>query len=216
MKTASVLAFAALALLAQDEKSALEKDPQGWEDLMPGKTLKGWRRVPIDPLAAKTVWSVSEDGKTLLIDGVHAKEMLLEETERGNGVFHVEWRFRKGEGPKPLYNGGVYVRTALDGKVWVQAQVAEQEKHPVCGDLFALMPGADKPAPFLQKSPSRAKPIGEWNTYEVTCKGKSISLWVNGATTVTWDGCEWPKGHLGLQAEFAFVEVRSLKYKPLP
>jgi hypothetical protein len=215
MRAFALLAAVALAPAAQDEKSAFEKDPQGWQDLMPGKDLKGWRRVPIDPLASKTVWSVSEDGTMLLVDGVNAKEMLLEETERGDGIFHVEWRFRKGEGAKPVYNGGVYVRTALDGKVWVQAQVAEQEKPPVCGDLFALMPGAEKPATFLQKAPPRAKPIGEWNTYEVTCKGKSVSVWVNGATTVTWDGCEWPKGHVGLQAEFAFLEVRRLKFKPL-
>src|SRR5262249_1725607 len=53
------------------EKSALERDPQGWTDLLPGPDLRGWKRVPIPPdktLAAKNPWRVA-DGR-LLCDGV--------------------------------------------------------------------------------------------------------------------------------------------------
>jgi hypothetical protein len=25
----------------------------------------------------------------------------------------------------------------------------------------------------------RVKPAGEWNTFEITCKGKDVTLWVN-------------------------------------
>ena len=38
--------------------------------------------------------------------------------------------------------------------------------------------------PFnLQKEmrEQRVKPAGEWNTYEITCKGRNVTLWVNGA-----------------------------------
>src|SRR5579871_247003 len=81
-----------------ESKSALETDPKGWVDLLPGKDLKGWKRVPIPPdekLVAKDAWSVDVEGKLLICDGVGVKEMLLQDQERGDGVFHVEWRFKK-------------------------------------------------------------------------------------------------------------------------
>ncbi len=212
---ASTLLF--LAACSSGQKPAPEGGA-GWTDLMPGKDLKGWKRVPIDPLAAKPVWSVSGDGKLLLVDGVDAKEMLLYEKELGDGVLHVEWRFRKQEGPKAVYNGGVYVRTSMDGKAWVQAQVAHQEKPPVVGDLFAdvLVEGKTERVQALQKGPDRASPPGEWNAFDLTCRGKAITLAVNGHVTAEWAGCPMARGHVGLQAEFAFIEVRSLKFKPLP
>jgi hypothetical protein len=208
-----------LALLFQDDsKSAIERDPSGWVDLMPGRDFKGWKRVPIDPLAAKPVYSHSEDGKTLLVDGVAAKEILMEEEERGDGILHVEWRFKKIETPNPVYNGGIYFRTSMDAKQWVQAQVAHAEKGPVVGDLFGVIPidGKDQRFEELQKAPTRSKPPGEWNTYEIVAKGKDLSLWVNGAVTSRYAGCTLPRGHLGIQAEFAAYEIRSFKYKPLP
>src|SRR5688500_859550 len=62
-------------------------------NLMPSASLAGFRRVPISPLADKPVWDVSSGGDLLSIDGAGAKEMLLYETELGDGVLHVEWRF---------------------------------------------------------------------------------------------------------------------------
>lgn len=216
--TLGVLAILGCAGGPGGERSAWERDPSGWIDLMPGKDLKGWRRVapPPDRLAGKAVWSVDPAKGLLLCDGEGAKEMLLEEVERGDGIFHVEWRWRNLEG-KTGHNGGVYVRTSLDGRVWHQAQVAAQPKPPVVGDLFAMTPvgGEIKRVDLLQEGPNRMRPLGEWNTYEISCRGKEIALWVNGALTVTWRDCAVPRGHLGLQAEFFFLEFRNLKFKPL-
>lgn len=208
-----------IALLAcsQDSKSALETDPKGWEDLTPGPDLKGWKRAltPDDTFAAENPWSAKDGVLTCRgVIGEKVKEMFLHEAEKGDGIFHVEWRVRKA-GEKGDYNAGVYVRTAMDGKVWHQAQVAMGEKQPWVGDLFAVpTPGAER-ATLLSKPPSRAKPVGEWNVYEITCKGKQISVWVNGAVTVAWDACQAPKGHVGLQVEFFDLEFRNLKFKPL-
>jgi len=201
---------------AADEKSALERDPKGWIDLLPGKDLAGWKRVPIAPdtkLGAKNPWSVK--GGLLLCDGVGVKEMLLHDKERGDGIFHVEWRFRKVEG-KQDYNSGIYVRTSADGKVWHQAQVAHAEKPPLVGDLFGLTRRDGKSESFLVRGTgaSRVRPPGEWNTFEITAKANTVSVWVNGATTCTWDKCPVTRGHVGLQAEFFFIEFRNLKFKP--
>src|SRR5262249_4831535 len=99
MKRMSLLLVAALAPTATAQgpaKSGLERDPRGWIDLLPGKDLKGWKRVPIAPdtkLSDRNPWKV--EGDLLLCDGVGIKEMLLYEKEFGDGVFHIEWRFRK-------------------------------------------------------------------------------------------------------------------------
>jgi len=188
-------------------------------DSMPKPGLAGFRRVAIEPLAQKPVWTFGADGKTLVIEGVGAKEMLLSEKESGDGVLHVEWRFRKLDAldgaTKPSYNGGVYVRTALDGKSWVQAQVAHLEKPPTAGDLMAQVPDVKERVNVFQTAASPERPIGEWNTYDLTMRGKSIELVVNGKPTVTWNDCPMSRGHVGLQAEGAAVEVRAFRFREL-
>jgi hypothetical protein len=85
------------------------------------------------------------------------------------------------------------------------------------GDIIELIPSEGKPkrVDVYQKGPSREAPVGEWNTYEVTCRGKSVSVWVNGGITASIDDCPLPKGRVGLQSEFALYEIRALKYKKL-
>jgi hypothetical protein len=187
--------------------------PAQWQNLMPDEKLTGFKRVPLDPLADKAVWQV-KDGM-LIIDGVGAKEMLLYEKELTDGVLRVEWRFLPATGDKPVYNGGVYVRTPLDGKSWVQLQVAHVDKPPIIGDLIAQVPTSSERINVFQTAASPGKPVGEWNTYEVTAHGKSIDLHVNGQHTVTWSECPLPSGHVGLQAEGAVIEVRKLEYGAL-
>jgi hypothetical protein len=190
-----------------------------WIDLMPGPALEGWKRVPIAPdvkLADKNPWSVDAAGKMLLCDGVGGiKEMLLYDKDFGDGTFHLEWRFRKVEGKKD-YNGGVYVRTSPDGKVWHQAQVAHLEKPPLLGDLFGDTLVDGKTQKFLAqgKGDTLAQPPGAWNTYDIVCAGPEISVRVNGMPATLWKECKVPRGRVGLQAEFFFVEFKNLKFKP--
>ncbi len=192
-------------------KSALEADPTGWTDLLPGKDLKGWKRVPIPPggkLADKDPWSV--DGGTLVCDGAGIHEMLLYDKELADGTLHVEWRFKKVEG-KSGYNSGVYVRNSADGKVWHQAQVGSKNVGYLFGD--SLVEGQPKRVKIDGKGDQRGKEAGEWNTYEITCKGPNVSLWINGAVTAAWDKCEVPKGYVGVEAEGWFIEFKNLKFK---
>jgi hypothetical protein len=195
------------------EQAAVEKG--GWENLVPPSSLEGFRRVPLDPLAQKPVWQVRADG-SLFIDGSGAKEMLLSEREFGDGVLHVEWRFvpSGSAAPAPAYNGGVYVRTALDGKSWVQLQVARAAVPPVVGDLIAQVPGQEKRVEVFQQRPNVEAPLGEWNTYDVDARGATIALSVNGQPTVVWPECPLAVGHVGLQAEGAPIEVRALRFQP--
>jgi hypothetical protein len=214
---AAVAAVAALmpapAAEPQESKSALQSDPTGWIDLLAGKDLKNWKRVPIPPgsaLKSKNPWSVDPDTGYLVCDGVGIHEMLLYKEEFGDGIFHVEWRFKKMEGKKG-YNSGVYVRTSADGTIWHQAQVGNKNVGYLFGDT--PVQGKIQRVQIDDKKPQRGKEAGEWNTYEVTCKGKQMTLWINGAVTATWNDCQVPKGHVGLEAEYWFIEFRNVKFK---
>jgi hypothetical protein len=203
-------------MLAEPGQTA-QGGAEGWIDLLPGPGLKGWKRVPIAPdtrVGDKNPWSVDATGKILVCDGVGVKEMLLHDAEFKDGTFHVEWRFRKVE-DKNDYNGGVYVRTSADGKVWHQSQVAHLQKPPLMADLFGDTLVAGKPQKFLVegRGAKLAHPPGEWNTYDIVCRGPKVTVSVNGETATVWDTCQVPQGHVGLQAEFFFLEFKNLKFK---
>ena len=208
-----------LVIAACLSSSSFAQDADGWLDLFPGKNLAGWKRVPIAPdtkLVAKNAWSVAEKNKVLVCDGVGVKEMLLYDKAFGDGVFHIEWRFRKVEGD-PDYNSGIYVRTAGDGLAWHQIQLAHTKKPPFMGDVFGVLDRAKQETKLLAtgEGPKHVKGPGAWNTYDITCKGETISVAVNGVTTCTWNDCRTPRGHVGMQAEFFFIEFKNLKFKEL-
>jgi hypothetical protein len=199
----------------KETKSALESDAAGWTDIMPGQDLKGWKRVPIPPggkLNAKNPWSRSADSKTLHCDGVGVHEMLLYDKELADFIFHAEWSFKPVEGKKG-YNSGVYARNSADGKIWHQAQVGNLNVGQIFGDTVVSGDEKLKRININDKVPQRGKPPGEWNVYEMTCKGKSMTLWINGAVTATWNDCQVPKGFVGLEAEGWVIEFRNLKIK---
>ncbi len=223
MHSVVVVSIVALALPGTERqpagRSGQGADAAAWVDLLPGPDLKGWKRVPIYPekkLSAKDPWKRGKDGKTLLCDGVGVKEMLLYDRPWKDGVFHVEWRFKTAAGA-PEYNSGVYVRTTANGSAWVQAQVAHTKKPPQMGDLFSerLVNGAVQRVVVQGQGAKLARPPGEWNTYEVTCKGKTITVRVNGKLATSWEDCPILRGHVGLQAEYYAIEFKNLKFKPL-
>lgn len=199
---------------AQDQKQQAD-----WIDLMPGKNLAGWKRVPIPPdlkLTDKKVWSLADNGKILVCNGVGVKEMLLCEKELGDGVFHLEWRFKKVPDQKFGYNGGVYVRNSLNGQTWHQIQLAHLEKAPFLGDIFYDKKTAGKEERIVVTGDCEkwAKGPGEWNAFDITLKGSEVTVAVNGKICNRWKDCPVERGHLGLQAEFSDIEFRNLKFQP--
>jgi hypothetical protein len=189
-----------LLLAAPGTGAAGGKPDEGWVDLSPGKDLQGWKRVPLAPdtrLAERNPWKWDADRKVLVCDGAGIKEMLLHDRVWADGTFHVEWRFKKVEGKKD-YNSGIYVR-ARDGIVWHQAQVAHLEKPPRLGDLFGDTPVKGKVQRVIVEGQGEkfAHPPGEWNTFDITCKGKTIMVHVNGKLATTWKECAVLMGHVG-------------------
>jgi hypothetical protein len=199
----------------KETRSALETDPKGWIDLLTDADLKEWKRVSIPPkskLKDGNPWKHDPAKKLLTCNGVGYHEMLLFDKEIADGIFHVEWRFEKIEGKKG-YNSGVYARNSADGTRWHQAQVGSKN----VGFFFGNTLAGGKEGRFRadNKVPQRGKEAGEWNTFEITCKGKNLTLWVNGAVTAEWKTCEVEKGYFGLEAEGYLIEFKNIKYKSI-
>lgn len=203
-----------------DGRSALERDPRGWVDLMPGPGLSGWTRQPwknqLRPEIA--VWRVEKGVLVCRADqpaavdagkpGSH--EWLRYEQPQGDFIWHVEWRFV--DPAREGWNSGVVVRATADLKVFHQAQLGGEQS----GYWFGDTPDASGTPARQKLTPRepRVKPPGQWNTYEITARGHQLTLWVNGAVTSEWQ-VRPPSGYIGLEAERHHVEFRNLKLKRL-
>ena len=59
------------------------------------------------------------------------------------------------------------------------------------------------------------KPIGEWNDYEITCKGGDVTISVNGRLVNEGKDGSLTQGRIGLQAEGAEIHFKDIELKPL-
>lgn len=184
----------------------------GWTDLFPDERLTDWTRIaipPTHPPSPVSQWKIDKANRVLICEGNGGHDMLRYNREFQDFVIHVEWRFTPVEG-ETRYNSGVFVRNDADGTFWHQAQAGLAGaylfgKTPVTGS-FNLRP---------QMKENRVKPAGEWNTYEITCKARTISLEVNGAVVSEFTACGMPKGYVALEAEGYRIEFRNIRLRPL-
>jgi hypothetical protein len=195
------------------DRSALESDPAGWKEITPGEKLDGWTRLPIPATGqlGRLQWHVDPATKHLVCDGDGGHDWLRYDRELGDFIFHAEWRYFPVEG-RSGYNSGVYARDSADARVWHQAQVGSGAGGFLFGETLA---GGELKRFRVPPKEQRVKPAGEWNVYEISCRGRTVSLWVNGAVTCEWSECEVPAGYVGVEGEGWKIEFRNLKIKEL-
>jgi len=140
--------------------------------------------------------------------------MLRYNTPYKDVVLHVEWRFTRLADAGAKYNSGVFIRNSANGAVWHQAQTG-----PAGGYLFGNTPVHGVPQRIdlrAQMVENRVKPAGEWNVYDITARGRTISLAVNGKLVSEYTQTEIPEGYLALEAEGYRIEFRRIRVKVLP
>ncbi|MEI8289488.1 MAG: DUF1080 domain-containing protein [Verrucomicrobiota bacterium] len=141
------------------------------------------------------------------------------ENDFRNYKLTVEWRYVK-IAPK-ADNTGIFVHVQGPDQIWPKC-VENQGKNQRQGD-FVLMSGAtckghETPELRVVKTqmPPNEKAPGEWNTYEIVCRGDSVKNFVNGKLMNKAEGCNVTSGAIALQSEGGEWELRKIQLEPLP
>lgn len=133
---------------------------------------------------------------------------LITEKEHENYILKVQWRWGKKVQGKGR-NSGVFVHVVGPNKIWpksVEAQLmADHAGDFWLVDNFELKIDAKRQDPKIARHYYRMKDqvekaIGEWNQYEITCKGDAIRLVINGQLVNEGTEAELAKDRILLQS----------------
>jgi hypothetical protein len=127
-----------------------------------------------------------------------------------NYTLHLEWRW-----PVEATNSGVFIHTQKPDSIWPKCFQCQLQAGNA-GD-FICVSGADmnehtdkSNRVIAKKTESNEKPVGEWNTLEVTCKGNTIDVYVNGTLQNSATRITVTKGSICLQSEGKDIEFRNV------
>lgn len=220
-----------LAALPLAGIAAPQAKEQGFTPLFNGKDLSGWvygrRADGTENRSGKgyqvqdgVIFSTKEDGGNLF-------------TEKTYSDFAFRFEFKLTENA----NNGIGIRAPLEGDsayVGMEIQVLDDggsqyknlEPGQYHGSIYKVVPAKR----------GFQKPVGEWNTEEITAKGRHITVTLNGTAIVDADldsvkdesvlkehrdltkpegsrGIANTTGHIGLLGHGARVEFRNLRIK---
>jgi hypothetical protein len=216
----AALIISPLALKSSADCRADEK-AEGWIKLFNGSDFSCWR-IFLDPrskTSPEAIWKVA--GGTIVCDG-SVNGYLITEKEFENYVLKVQWRW--GEKVARSRNSGVFVHVTGPDKIWPKGVEAQLEAGHA-GDFwlvdeFRLRIDPKRQDPQISRHYYRLKDgverkLGEWNEYEITCKGNSIRLVINGQLVNEATDAELTKGRILLQSEGAEIHFRDVELKHL-
>lgn len=189
--------------------------------LFNGKDMTGWTFYLTDPnLKMADVWSVDPKEKIIICKGQPAGYIRTNQ-EYSDFVLELEWRFSPVT--RQAGNSGVLLRMVGPDKVWPRS-IEAQLMSGSAGDIWLIDEAKlntppdrvdrDTPRHRLQSS-SNEKPIGEWNTYQIICRGGHVVLKVNGLVLNEGTGADLLKGRICLQSEGAEIHFRNIRLRPI-
>ncbi len=185
------------------------------EQLFNGKNLDGWSIFVSDSTIKPATFFYVKDG-VIETPGVPTG-YLRTKKEFGNYRLHVEWRY-----PENPINSGVFIHTSGPDKIWPRHYQC-QLKHLSAGDFIIQDVGMSatvrdtvyismekvKPIAPKMKASNENKP-GEWNSFDIVCKGNTVEIKVNGVLQNYAINCSDSKGGIGLQAEGSKIQFRNI------
>ena len=212
--------FSLLALTAVGTRAGV---PAKTADLFNGRDLTGWEFVSPSPADIKTVCTVRPD-RVLAVAGKPVGYLVTTGSYE-NYRLHVEYRWPADAAQNS--NSGVLVHVAsgpVDRNTWprcfqVQTKVTRAgDLLPMAGAKFAeplsTAPGAHTPQ-LERRQPDSEKPLGEWNSLDLVCRGDTIACTVNGVRQNRVTRCEPREGRIGFQLEGTPFELRNIRLAPL-
>jgi HEAT repeat protein len=193
-----------------------EKD-EGFVPLFNGRDLSGW--------TGDTKGYAAEGGK-IVINPERDSGNLFTEKEYSDFVFRFEFKLM------PAANNGIGIRAPLQGDAayaGMEIQVLEDgspvwwglQPYQYHGSIYGVVPARR----------GTLRPVGEWNTEEITAKGRTVRVVVNGTVIVDADidqasaggtidhrdhpGLKRDSGHIGFLGHGSIVEFRNIRAREL-
>ena len=214
--------LAALLIATSFTPGLLAETPKKATELLNGKDLAGWELVitPAADLAA--VCHYNADG-SLAVAG-QPVSYLATTASYENYRLHVEWRWPANAVKNS--NGGILVHIASGPKdrqwplsLQIQTKIkAAGDFLPMAGATFAekLTSAPNSATPILAHSaPDSEKPLGEWNTADIVCRGDTVEVTINGVLQNKISKSAPAAGKIGFQLEGVPYEVRNVVIAPL-
>ncbi len=185
------------------------------QTLFNGNDLSGWEFHSKNAEAKLAdTWSVAE-GKILCSGKPAGYLRTLKDFE--NYHLHVEWRW-----PGKGGNSGVLVHQSGPDKVWprsIECQLAANN----AGDFWVIetefkehreQSDRVKGRRVIKLAESNEKPLGEWNEYDIYCRGSRIQVFVNGLLQNEATDSDVTNGKICLQSEGRPIEFRNIYVEP--
>jgi len=220
--TAAVSAHGADACCAKKADTSAKGESVA---LFNGENLDGWKIHATGDEVPDDLWTV-KDG--LLVTKGKPIGYIYTTDAYKDFKLVVEWRWPEGKKPD---NSGVLLRIAGEPIGFMPRCVEAQLKHENAGDLYGFRGASiDGPEKRLKQITGHAalgdftgvkriktaeKPVGEWNRYVITVKGKKIKLKINGEKVNEGWGLDEVAGPIGLQSEGSELHFRKVELTPL-
>lgn len=203
----------AITFLWTVNANALAEEKPKEIELFNGKDLKGWtyalsdEKVPMDD-----VWSVKEG--VLVCKGKPSGYLVTKKKDFSDYVLKLEWRW-----PGKPGNNGVLIRCSKPKELGIWPKSLEvQLGNGDAGDFWVIgttieIEDAEKRRTdrrHLNLTDDSEKPLGEWNTMEITARGGDVQVKVNDELVNECRNCSETKGAIALQSEGAEIEYRNI------
>jgi hypothetical protein len=196
-----IVALGAMAIVfgfAQGTTSAVGQSGDGWTSLLDDKTMGDWNHV------GEANWRM-EDGAVVADQKTGENPAyLVSKTPYKDFMLKVEFWASDDA------NSGVFLRCADPTKIGdmtcYEVNIYDQRKDPTYGTGGIVRFSEVDPMP---------KAGGKWNTYEITAKGRDITVTLNGQKTADLHNGMFAEGPIALQYGAGVMKFRSVSIKPL-
>src|SRR5262245_15800365 len=180
-----------------------------FKPLFNGKDLGGFKVVPADLM-------IRVEDKTIIVPGKPNGYFYTEKPYK-NYVLKFDWKYVRPPGladdSKFGGNSGCLVHITGEHKVWPKC-VEVQGMNRDHGNIFAIGGAKGNFKKFAEAQKKAIKPVGDWNTTEVTSENGKLTAKVNGELVSEGTG-ELMEGPIGWQSEGAEIHFRKIEIREM-
>ena len=171
---------------------------EGWVTLLDGDNMGDWIRV------GETNWRIEDGAVVADTRTSEGAAYLVSKTSYKDFQIYVEFWASDDA------NSGIFIRCSdlekIGDKTCYEVNIFDQRKDPTYGTGAIVN--------FVEVNPM-PKAGGKWNTFEITAKGRDITVVLNGEKTAELHNGLFTEGPFALQHGGGVMKFRKVAVKPL-